>query len=524
MKFRFTLNNTKAIFVTMLSAMLIGSCTSNFDDINKKPNEPDDEQIALIMPWALFPQMLNYAYPSQENAYQMGENLIGDPYGRYLSISNSGFTSNFSIFNAPSSWINSPYKDAFSNVYGVWMKIQQNFSTEEIPVAWAKILRVVAMQRLTDMYGPIPYSKVGSGGIVTPFDSQELVYKGMFKDLDEAIETFTKNMDRESEFKMMTRFDKVYDGKFTKWIKFANSMKLRMAMRIVYADPALAKQKAEEAIGHPVGVIENNGDNARNAYPQNPVWTVVDSWSDSRVCADIIAYMDGYNDPRMNKYFTKSQIEGGGEYLGLRTGIKIPGKITTDKYSKAIVERQTPTLWMNAAEVAFIRAEGSLRGWNMGGTAADFYEQGVQLSFTQWDADKLKTYLDDSTSKPGGIKDPNSTFAAAPISTITIKWSESDPFETKLERIITQKWIAMFPLGQEAWSEQRRTGYPHFYPVLVNSNEDTNLTTRLASRIPFPPDEKDNNTTNYNEAVKLLGGADNYSTKLWWDKNPNKGW
>lgn len=83
----------------------------------------------------------------------------------------------------------------------------------------------------------------------------------------------------------------------------------------------------------------------------------------------------------------------------------------------------------------------------------------------------------------------------------------------------------MYPLGQEAWSEQRRTGYPRFFPVLVNASDEPELTTRLASRIPFPPAEKDNNAQNYDGAVQLLGGGpDKYGTKLWWDKNPNKGW
>ena len=82
----------------------------------------------------------------------------------------------------------------------------------------------------------------------------------------------------------------------------------------------------------------------------------------------------------------------------------------------------------------------------------------------------------------------------------------------------------MYPLGQEAWSEQRRTGYPRFFPVLVNASDEPELTTRLASRIPFPPAEKDNNAQNYDGAVQLLGGPDKYGTKLWWDKNPNKGW
>lgn len=517
----------RAIAVSALSTILFIGCTTNFEDMNRDPGTPTEEEImqGYYKLGAFFPQMLNYAYPAQENAYQMGENLIGDPYGRYLSIANT-WTATYSTFNAPANWLNDPFNDAYSKVYGGWIQVKQLSAElgQNQLFSWAQIIRITAMQRITDMYGPIPYSQVEGGSIAAGYDSQENAYKNMFKDLDVAIDTLTNFVKRNPTYSAMNRFDQVYRGDFTKWIKYANSLKLRMAMRIVYADPVLAKQKAEEAINHPIGVIINNNDIAQNAFPQNPIWTMTTAWSDSRACADIIAYMNGYKDPRLSRYFTKSQVENSEEYLGLRTGISIPGKEMSGKYSSATYTQTQPTLWMSAAEVAFLKSEGALRGWNMGGSAKDLYEEGIKLSFAQWQADGSEAYINDDTSKPAGINDPNPTYKAAPISTVTIKWDDTANFETKLERLITQKWIAMYPLGQEAWSEQRRTGYPHFYPVLVNNSSDPNLTTRLASRIPFPTDEKNNNTESYNEAVKLLGGADNYSTKLWWDKNPNKGW
>lgn len=517
--------NIKSLFLA-LCCIFLASCTNDFEDMNRNPGEPTDEEMqeGYYKLGAFFPQMINYAYPAQENAYQYGENLVGDPYGRYLSISNSGFSSNFSIFNAQASWIDNPFKDAFTKVYGSWNNVNTMTNGKGHLYAWAQILRVTAMQRITDMYGPIPYSDAENGKVETKYDSQEQVYKSMFNDLDRAIDTLTVFIQKNPEYRSMEPFDKVYESDFSKWIKYANSLKLRMAMRIVYADPDLAQKKAEEAVAHPGGLIVNNADNASNAFPQNPVYKVVAAWKDSRACSDIIAYMNGYDDPRTEKYFSKSDFEDGPKYLGLRTGVNLPEKTVTDKYSGVNYKISDRTLWMPASEIAFLRAEGALRGWNMGGTAKDFYETGIKLSFTQWAADNSDKYLNNDTSKPADFVDPNSEFSAKAISTITIKWDEAATFETKLERVITQKWIAMFPLGQEAWSEQRRTGYPHFFPVLVNSSDEPALTTRLASRIPFPPNEKQKNTENYNDAVKLLGGPDKYGTKLWWDKNPNKGW
>lgn len=510
---------------TLLCSLFLVSCTDNFEDMNRNPGQPTDDEImeGYYKLGAFFPQMLNYAYPAQENAYQMGQNLIGDPYGRYLSIANTWAT-NFSIFNAPAGWVDSPFNDVFGRVYGGWIQVKEQTDSEGALYAWAQIIRVTAMQRMTDMYGPMPYTQVGTGGTGSAYDSQEDVYKNMFADLDAAIDELTTFVAENPDYSAMAKFDKVYNGNFTKWIKYANSLKLRMAMRIVYADPALAKQKAEEAVSHPVGVIIDNNDNAQNAFPSNPVWTMTSAWGDSRACADIIAYMNGYNDPRVSRYFTKSQVEGGPVYHGLRTGISISGKDWADRYSSTTYVQADKTLWMPASEIAFLKAEGALRGWNMGGTAQAMYEEGIRLSFAQWMASGVDAYLQDAASKPGDYADPNPELAAKAISTITIKWNDADPFETKLERLITQKWIAMYPLGTEAWSEQRRTGYPRFFPVLVNSSTDPNLTTRLASRIPFPPNEQNNNKQNYDEAVNLLGGTDDYSTKLWWDKNPNKGW
>lgn len=513
------------ILVCVLHVLFLISCTDKFDEYNRDPGQPTDEEImeGYYKLGAFFPQMLNYAYPAQENAYQMGENLIGDPYGRYLSIANT-WTATFSTFNAPAGWINSPFNDVYSKVYGGWSQVKQLTEGHGQLFAWAEILKVTSVQRLTDMYGPLPYSQIQTGNIAVAYDSQQDVYKGMFNDLDRAIDTLTNFVINNPSYTAMSKFDQVYQSDFKKWIKYANSLKLRMALRIVYADEALAKQKAEEAVKHQFGVIELNSDNAANSFPQNPVWTVTTSWGDSRSCADIISYMSGYNDPRLSKYFTQSTVPGGPEYLGLRTGIAVPDKSWADQYSSATYKQADPTLWMCAAEVAFLRAEGAMRGWDMGSDAKDLYEKGIKLSFEQWIAGGVDSYINDDTSKPGDYNDPDPALAAKALSTITIKWNDSDPFETKLERLITQKWIAMFPLGQEAWSEQRRTTYPRFFPTLINGSDDSSLSTRLASRIPFPPDEKNNNTDNYNKAVQLLGGPDNYGTKLWWDKNPNKGW
>ena len=151
------------------------------------------------------------------------------------------------------------------------------------------------------------------------------------------------------------------------------------------------------------------------------------------------------------------------------------------------------------------------------------YNEGIRLAFTQWGSTEAlaTSYQGNSTLTPAAFNEDGN--GAPSPSSITIKWDDTASDEIKQERILTQKWIALFPLGSEAWAENRRTGYPRFFPTVVIHNPNTALKTRGASRIPYAPQEATDNTVNYNNALQLLGsGTDDYGTRLWWDKKPNK--
>lgn len=154
----------------------------------------------------------------------------------------------------------------------------------------------------------------------------------------------------------------------------------------------------------------------------------------------------------------------------------------------------------------------------MGGSAKSFYEEGIRLSFEQWGVSGADNYIADNTSMPEGYKDPaglNSYSGAT--SKITIAWDDSDN-SGNLERIITQKWLANFPLGLEAWAEYRRTGFPKLMPVVVNNSGGTVSSQRGARRLAYPQDERTNNAEYYQHALQMLGGADNMGTDVWWAK------
>ena len=173
---------------------------------------------------------------------------------------------------------------------------------------------------------------------------------------------------------------------------------------------------------------------------------------------------------------------------------------------------------MKAAEGYFLRAEAKLR-WDLGSeTAKSLYEQGITLSFDEAGVSGAASYISNSTSVPADFADKsgngNDTSARG---TVTIAWDDNDNFETKLEKIITQKWIAIYPDGEEAWSEFRRTNYPKLFPTM-NDLSGLGLQSLQIRRLRFPTSEYETNNANVTAAATLLGGADNAKSKLWWDK------
>ena len=178
---------------------------------------------------------------------------------------------------------------------------------------------------------------------------------------------------------------------------------------------------------------------------------------------------------------------------------------------------------ITAAEVWFLKAEASIRGYAGAGDAETNYNKGIEMSFGEWGKSaNYSTYVNDATSTEAPYIDPknqsNDILVGNPmLSTITIKWNGADTFERKLERIITQKWIAIYPDGPEAWAEQRRTGYPLLFKNVINDSQGAISTSAMIRRIPIPNKYK-NNTINYQQALQSLGGPDTGGTKLWWDK------
>ena len=520
-------NISKIIAYIAVIGLISTSCDDGLEDLNQNPRNITQEQLEVDFQHVgskykpIFESIYQYA-PAW--SYQLQQNLNADVYSGYLTNPRPFIAgANNTTYNLVSGWNNFiwsvPYSNVMNNVKSITDLTETDFPTLN---AVTLILKVEAMHRVSDVFGPIVYTNFGDLQNAGVYDSQQEAYNAFFADLDTAVASLMADIDSER----FTAFDLSYDGNYTNWVKLANSLRLRLAIRISKVDPTKAKMEGEKALSQSLGVMETNADGFFvNSALDHPLQTIDNSWGDIRMNASMESILVGYNDSRASNYFNNSDATG--DIKGVRGGLPLlPGysdelaqKADYINYSTLNDNIHTPKVQlMTTAEVYFLRAEAALRGWTGAGDAQGNYEQGVTTSFDQHGASGAAAYLADNTSTPNDYIDTfNPANNITALSTIKIAWDGGASNEENLERIITQKWIAMFPEGQEAWSEFRRTGYPKIFPVVSNQSGGTIDTNIQIRRIPFVDSELSTNAAGVANAVTLLGGADHGGTRLWWD-------
>lgn len=527
-----------AALVTGMSA-----CTKNFELYNTDNTGvtdgqlgPDFNSLGLYLKSAQM-SILNFSGGGDPNSYQVQQNLNADCFSGYFMTPNPFSSSNNTNYGLVPGWNGEAYKVGYLNVMSPVAKLQKSGIDKNFPAVWAvaQVVQVTAMSRVTDIYGPIPYSHVGEGGSTVPYDSQQDIYKQFFLQLDNAAASLRAQINGGAALPFdFSGFDVVYSGNFAQWLRYTNSLRLRLAMHIskVPAAAALAKSEAEKALDPANGgIITDNADNMTVKVLgdfTNPLVFIAKNWADIRIGASIQCYLTGYNDPRVSRYMDKATDADPalkGKYVGIRIGSQVDkpkyqtySSLNTEDGANPAFNLKTSMQVMTAAEVYFLRAEAALNGWNnAGGSAQQLYEQGVNTSMAQWQV-SAPGYLNNDTSVVATYVDPKNKDNNFTIKNpITIKWNEAASPAQKLERVITQKWMAMFPEGQEAWTEFRRTGYPKLFPVVNNKSGNTISTDLQIRRLPFPQNEYNTNPATVADAVKLLNGPDNGGTPLWWD-------
>ena len=540
-------------------------CTDKFEEINTDPKGVDDSVTDMV---DKIQSPLDNIIPSQEHRYQLWANLTTDIFaGFMMGVNDFGGSNNYNYQLRPDHCAQT-YDDFYLYVFKYTSQyIPQCKALERFELAaMMQIANVAAILPVVTSYGPAQYSCVLEGSDTYYYDSEETIYKRLFQDLKEAVEWLKDFRDSSLSQDLLDDFkraDKVCDGDIDKWIKFANTLRLRIAMQLVKVYPDSQKE-AEDAVRD--GVLTNS-DSDVVLKSGLMLFRIEDLWNDTRANANIISILQGYSDPRLERWFATNNadiystddelspvVEKATKYLGVRQGVPMT-RTEYQGYSKTSrvgIPEQGPRPVLRVAEAYFLRAEGMLRNWNMGdGTPESLYNEGIHSAWASvlgdesgW-AGTYESYINGFiNTEEGGDFDWElfeGGFGSAPyinyrnqeynyyieengkqvgINRISVRWHDEDSPEKKLQRIITQKWISFFPtLSSVAWTEYRRTGYPKLIPIPSDLNYsngaiDTELQIR---RLPFTQSEYRGNTEEVNKALGLLKGPDNGGTRLWWD-------
>lgn len=512
----------KKIIVLLVSLITFASCTK------KTSVEPDIDPSSIPDFAQIGPRFSQVIF--NLNGHQVEEDLCADNWLGYTGTP-SDFLGNVNNTTYSITW-NTFWGREYGNVMSPATQMIRLSQENKLPLfaAWAKLVRILAMSKLTAVHGPIIYSQYGSKANSIPYDRESDLYPLFFKQLD-SIQTDFNAKKTYAEFKDYDPSQ--YAGSIPQWQKVVNSLRLRLAMRLSKVDPAQAKIQGEKALKDPAGLITTNADNFTNSLNGviMPVAQICYEWDDTRMGAAMESFMVGLKDGRISRYFAPVANPAlyadhpSMPYKGIRNGGYIKAKADRVPFSKVSEDFKKVTSRRNftAAEVAFLKAEAGLRGWAGAGDPKSNYEAGIKLSFADWNASGVDAYLADKTSKPINYVDPvdaRNNFTA--ISSITVAWDEQDSKELKLEKIITQKYMNNFTNTLESWVDFRRTGYPKIPSAAKNDSNPTwgvIPAGEFIKRMPFVNAERTGNTTAVADAVTKMGtGAkDDIATRLWFD-------
>ncbi|KQB41479.1 SusD/RagB family nutrient-binding outer membrane lipoprotein [Flavobacterium aquidurense] len=364
------------------------------------------------------------------------------------------------------------------------------------------ILTVYTYQILVDTYGDVPYSEAlkGSGNYLPKYDKAVDIYKDLIVRLNASITNIDVSQPAFGDA------DVIYKDKLSAWVKFANSIKLKLGINLKAS--GLESAIADAAIiSGSEGAFTSNKDNAKLPYMTNlpntnPLYVdmVFSGRNDFVVAKPFVDALVTLNDPRKTVYFrpTYKDTDPVTKELITITGYK--GGIVGSKNSQSRFTHASDTIkapdfsgtLLDYAEVEFLRAEAAGRGVAVSGDIATHYETAIKASMQDWGISTVDA--DAYLAQP-----------AVAYATATGTWQQ---------KVGEQAWYALFNRGFEGWTSTRRLNFPVLTPP---ANADAAAGGQVPSRMAYPIREQTLNATNYNAAASSIGG-DKLSTKIFWDK------
>jgi hypothetical protein len=479
--------NRNRLALAALLVLAISACENGLTDANKDPNAPTDVSAQFLLPSAI-------------------DSAVENTFGAGLMLSHTAIWPQHAVqLQYPDEeeglvrpdrmqlyWDNyfaGPLKD-------IQLVIEKGKETDEPNVeAVGMIWKAWIYSIVTDLWGDVPYSEAlrGEEGISTPkYDAQRDIYVGLLQQLAAAQSMLTANG---GDF---GNGDILYGNDIAKWKRFANSLRMRLAMRLSQADATLAR--TEFIAANTAGGFQSNADNAMlrwagGAY-RNPIFEDWQGRDDHGVSATMIDTLKSFADPRLELYAEKAAEDG--QYRGLRNGVIEP-PLSISGYSRIgnfwrKDGATTPAALLTYSEVLFLQAEAAARGWTTA-AAATLYRDAIVANMNQYDEWSPANNPTDAEI---------TTYLASPRVTYNAT--------TAIAQINLQKWISLFMNGSEAWANWRRTGVP----ALVKGPDMS--TSRIPVRFQYPDNEQSLNKANLDAAVARQGGGKDLVTPVWWQK------
>ncbi|GAB6120694.1 MAG: SusD/RagB family nutrient-binding outer membrane lipoprotein [Dysgonomonas sp.] len=512
----------------ILSLILLGSgCTTGFDALNENPNDRTDEQYDFSRA-LVGSQIRKGATYEGADAHQRVKALGIDVFVQYV-----GGNSTARVWTPNDDWQSLYWKNHFNNQLAVLNTVIRDadlYEGRENTKAIARIWRVYIQTMFTDYFGPAPFSLDPDDPNPDYMKLDEL-YPVLFTELDDAVKGFDDSKPT------LVREDPVYKGDILKWKRFANTLRLRMAIKLSEIAPDLCKTQALAAINADGGIMQQ-GDDAKIGSSagwgnQYPYYMYQVGWSDRQVMMvsmeKTLTNIGGMDysgtattapakvDPRGSRYFDPSPTDN--LWKGLKAGIRVEvgdmrSKVSAMSVTYVIPNDTKKTDIMLYVEACFLAAEATERfSVNTGKTALEWYEAGVRESFKTWGLsdDNATTYLTSESRNSWGT---------------SAKYNKSQGAgDTNLEKIITQKYIAFYPdLSLQIWNDKRRLNLPALeIPEFRDSgagtypaDDDIHNAKNYIQRTVYPQSEKLINEKKYNAGVAQLRDGDKTSSPLWW--------
>jgi len=480
--------------------IFLPGCDDGFDELNINPTQAADLDPAFQLTYVQIASTNNryewwraqFIYCStiiQHNASSFSY-WSGDKYNEIDSYSSALWDSS--------------YPREIKNVVDLISRTSEDPAQANFNAA-ARIMKVYYFARLTDLYGDLPYSEAGKGFLdelfFPKYDNQEAIYSDFFAELDAASAQF-------SDGALALTGDIWLGNDTSKWKKWANSLKLRLAMRLTKVNPSMAEAKAKEAMS--AGVMETIEDMplvVHSAQDQNGNTAVLQADDNFRLSATFVDHLKATGDPRLPIWGMTYDADGAEQpdvstWLGLPNGTdgnspEFMEYATFVRHNRTTIKSVTAPMFIQGlAEVRFLQAEAAVRGWSSG-SAADLFAQGLRAGLQQ------VNFYDNSGITPEMMDD---FIAANPL--------DESSTEASLKHIGTEFWVSTYMDAMESFANWRRTGYPELVPV---NHEIGQTGGTIPRRLYYPPSELGVNP-NFQDAIdRQFGGKNDLTGRVWWD-------